>query len=48
MSNTTKTEKMAEMKPGNTDMEYNAEEVRSLRSRRVNYTTNEKTIKKKI
>ena len=34
------------MKPGNTD---NAEEGRSLRSRRVNYTINEKTaIKKKI
>ena len=54
MSNTTKTvmvvtEMVAEMKPGNRGKEDNAEEVRSLRSRRKNYTINEKTaIKKKI
>ena len=49
MSNTTKTEMMAEMKPGSTYKEDNAEERRSLRSSRVNYTVNEKTaIKKKI
>ena len=47
MSNTTKTEMVAEIKPA--DKEDNAEEGRSLRSRRVNYTINEKTaIKKKI
>ena len=40
---------MAEMKPGSTYKEDNAEERRSLRSSRVNYTVNEKTaIKKKI
>ena len=49
MSNTTETEMVAEMKQGNTDKEGKAEEGRSLRSRRVNYTINEKTaIKKKI
>ena len=54
MSNTTKTvmvvtEMVAEMKPGNRGKEDNAEEVRRLRSRRKNYTINEKTaIKKKI
>ena len=49
MSNTTKTKIVAEMKPSNTDREYNVEKVRSLRSRRMNYTINEKTaIKKKI
>ena len=37
------------MKPGSTDKENNAEKGRSLRSRRVNYTINEKTaIKNKI
>ena len=47
MSNTTKTEMVAEMKPA--DKEDNAEEGRSLKSRRVNYTINEKAvIKKKI
>ena len=47
VSNTTKTEIVAEMKPSNT--ENDAEKGRSLRSRRVNYTINEKTaIKKKI
>ena len=40
---------VAEMNPGKTDKEDNAEERRSLRSRRVNYTKGEKTtIKKKI
>ena len=54
MSNTTKmvmvvTEMVAEMKPGNRGKEDNAKEVRRLRSRRKNYTINEKTaIKKKI
>ena len=54
MSNTTKTvmvvtEMVAEMKLGNRSKEDNAEEVRRLRSRRKNYTINEKTaIKKKI
>ena len=49
MSNTTKTEMVAEMKPGNTDKEDNAEKGRCLRSTRVNYTRNERTrIKKKI
>ena len=51
MSNTkkTKTEMVAEMNSGKTDKEDNAEERRSLRSRRVNYTNGEKTtIKKKI
>ena len=47
MSNTTKTvmvvtKMVAEMKPGNRDKEDNVEEGRSLRSRRVNYTINEK------
>ena len=47
MTNKTKTvmvvaEMVTEMKPGNRDKEDNAEEIRSLRSRRVNYTTNEK------
>ena len=48
MSNITKTEEMViEMKP--VDKEHNAEEGRSLRTRKVNYTINEKTaIKKKI
>ena len=47
MSNITKTEMVIEMKPA--DKEHNAEEGRSLRTRRVNYTINEKTaIKKKI
>ena len=35
------------MNPGNTDKEDNAEKGRSLRSRRVNYTINEKTATKK-
>ena len=49
MSNTTKTEIVAEMKPSKTDKEDNVEEGRSLRSRRVNYIINEKTaIEKKI
>ena len=49
MSNITKTEMVAEMKPGNMDTKDNADEGRSLRSRRVNYIINEKTpIKKKI
>ena len=50
MSNTTKTEMVAEMKPGKTDKEDNTtEERRSLRSGRVNCKINEKaTIKKKI
>ena len=47
MSNTTKTvmvvtEMVTEMKPGNRDKEDNVEEERSLTSRRVNYTINEK------
>ena len=47
MSNTTKTEMVVEMKPAY--KEDHAEEGRSLRTRRVNYTINEKTaIKKKI
>ena len=46
-NNTTKTEMVVEMKPAY--KEANAEEGRSLRSSRVNYTINEKTgIKKKI
>ena len=45
-NNTTKTEMVVEMKPAY--KEANAEEGRSLRSSRVNYTINEKTgIKKK-
>ena len=37
------------MKPGSTNKEDNVEKKRSLRSRKVNYTINEKTaIKKKI
>ena len=37
------------MKPGSTNKEDNVEKGRSLRSRKVNYTINEKTaIKKKI
>ena len=40
MSNTTKTEMVAEMKPSNTDKEDNAEKGRSLMSRKVNYTIN--------
>ena len=49
MSNTTKTEMVEEMKPGKTDKKDNVEEGRSLQSRRVNYTINEKTaIKKNI
>ena len=49
MSKTTKAEMVAEMKPGNTDKEDNAEEGRSLRSSRVNYTLKEITaIKNKI
>ena len=49
MSNITKIKIVAEMKPGNTDRKDNAEKGRSLRSRRMNYTINEKTaIKKKI
>ena len=49
MSKTTKTEMIAEMKSGKTEKEDNAEEGRRLRSRRVHYTINEKTvIKKKI
>ena len=47
MSNTTKTEMVAEMKPGNTDKEDNAEKGRSLRSKRVNHTINENTAMKK-
>ena len=43
MSNTTKTEMVAEMKPHKTNKEDNVEERRSVRSRRVNYTKNEKT-----
>ena len=39
---------VAEMNPGKTDKEDNAEERRSWSSRRVNYTKGEKTtIKKK-
>ena len=46
-NNTTKTEMVVEMK--SSYKEENAGEGRSLRSRRVNYTINEKTaIKKKI
>ena len=41
MSNTTKTEMVIELKP--VDKENNAEEGRSLRARRLNYTINEKT-----
>ena len=40
ISNTTRTEMVVEMKPAN--KEDNAEEGRSLRTRRVNYTINEK------
>ena len=47
MSNITNTEMVIEMKPA--DKEHNAEQGRSLRTRTVNYTINEKTaIKKKI
>ena len=43
LSDTKKTEIVAEMKPGNTDKEDNVEEEgKSLKSRRVNYTINEK------
>ena len=49
MSNTTKTKMVPETQPGNRDKEDNAEKGRSLSSRKVNYTVNEKTaIKKKI
>ena len=37
------TEMVAETKPGNRDKEDNAEEGRSLKSRGVIYTINEKT-----
>ena len=40
---------VAETKPGNRDKEEKAEEGRSLKSRRVIYTVNQKTaLKKKI
>ena len=42
MSNTTKREMVTEMKPDKTDKEDNAEERRSVRSRRVNYTKKRK------
>ena len=49
MSNTTKAEMVAEKNPGKTDKEDNGEKGRNLRSRRVNYTINEKpAIKRKI
>ena len=41
MRKRTKTKMVAEMKSGNTKKEDNAEEGRSLRSRRKNYTINE-------
>ena len=40
MSNTKRTEMVAEMKPSNTGKEDNAEKGRNLRSRIVNYTMN--------
>ena len=43
MSNTPKTEMVEGIKPGKTEGKDNTEEERSLRSSRVNYTTNENT-----
>ena len=46
MRNATKTDMVVEMKSGKIDKEYNTEEERSLRSKRVSYTINEKNSSK--